>query len=231
MKPNEILGIDIGGTGIKGAVVDIKTGAFLTEKMRILTPKPATPKAVAKVFSDLVKAFDYQGSIGCGFPATIKKGTAQSASNIDKAWIGTNVETLLGNASGQKVVVANDADLAGLAEMTYGIGKAKKYQKGVVILITIGTGLGSALLHNGRLVPNTELGHLELNGIIAERYASNVVRKNEELSWKTWSKRLNQYFVALDKYFSPDAIILGGGGSKYFDKIEKYIKINAEVLP
>ncbi|MFK7809325.1 MAG: polyphosphate--glucose phosphotransferase [Saprospiraceae bacterium] len=231
MSKREILGIDIGGTGIKGAIVDIKKGKFLSEKIRILTPKPATPEAVAEVFALVAKELKYTGVIGCGFPAIIKNGVALSAANVDEQWIGTDAKALLGKATGQDVYVANDADLAGLAEMAYGVGAQAKYQKGTVLMITIGTGLGSALFREGVLVPNTELGHVQMNGMIAERYASNVARTREELSWKVWGKRLNAYLVEINKLFSPDAIFLGGGGSKYFDKIENQIKVDTEVIP
>lgn len=231
MTHKKVLGIDIGGSGIKGAVVDIKRGKFLTERIRIETPSPATPEAVAKVFSKLVKTFNYSGPIGCGFPAIIKKGVAYSAANVDKRWINTDAKALFESVSGQKVYIANDADLAGLAEMSYGIGAAKKYQRGTVIMVTIGTGLGTALFHEGQLVPNTEFGHFQLNGMVAERFASNLVRKREELSWEVWGKRLNLYLEELNKLFSPDAIILGGGGSKYFEEIESFITVATEVAP
>ncbi len=231
MSQNKILGIDIGGSGIKGALVDINKGKFITERIRIATPSPATPKAVSKVVGQLVTEFDYSGPIGCGFPAIIKNGHALSAANVDKSWIGTDVNSLLSDVTKQDVFIANDADLAGLAEMAYGIGADEKYQKGTILMITIGTGLGSALFHEGRLVPNTEFGHFQLNGMIAEHYASNVVRKKEELSWKVWGKRLDLYLSEVVKFFSPDAIFLGGGGSKYFEKIEKHLKVNTEIIP
>jgi polyphosphate glucokinase len=232
MEQKAILGIDIGGSGIKGALVDVQNGTFLTERLRIDTPSPATPKAVAKVFSRLVKTFKYRGLIGCGFPAVIKHGVAYSAANIDSSWINTNVKVLLEKASGQSVFIANDADLAGLAEMTYGAGVEEKYHKGTVLMITIGTGLGSALFYDGQLVPNTELGHfLMKNGLIAEHFASNQVRKNEALSWEAWGSRLNLYFNELDKLFSPDAILLGGGGSKYFEEIKPFISTKTLVVP
>ncbi len=231
MSQKKILGIDIGGSGIKGAIVDINKGKFSTDRIRIVTPSPATPSAVSKVVAQLVKEFDYSGPIGCGFPAIIKNGYARSAANIDKSWIGTDVKSLLSNITNQDVSIANDADLAGLAEMAYGVGANEEYQKGTVLMITIGTGLGSALFHEGRLVPNTEFGHFQLNGMIAEHYASNVARKREDLSWKAWGKRLNQYLSEVNKLFSPDAIFLGGGGSKYYEKIEKHITVGTKVIP
>ena len=231
MANNKILGVDIGGSGIKGAIVDVKKGTYITERVRIPTPSPATPKAVAKVFLNLLNELNYDGLIGCGFPSVIKKGVAYTASNIDDEWINTNVSDLFENISKQDVYVANDADLAGLAELKFGVGAKDKYKKGTVIMITIGTGLGSVLFHNGQLIPNSELGHLQLNGILAERYASNLARKREELSWKSWGKRLNTYLSELNKLFYPNAIILGGGGSKYFESIREYITVETNVIP
>ena len=226
-----MLGVDIGGSGIKGAIIDLETGKFLTERLRIPTPSPATPKAVAKVFNELVQSLDYSGPIGCGFPAIVRNGVAMSASNIDDKWINTNISDKLGDSVQQDVFVANDADVAGLAEMKFGVGTNPEFQKGTILLITIGTGLGSALFHNGSLVPNSELGHIQLKGMIAEHYASNKTRKEEDLGWKTWGTRLNTYLRELNKLFSPNAIILGGGGSKHFKSIKKHLDVDTNVLP
>ena len=231
MEQKEILGVDIGGSGIKGAIINIQTGKFLTKRLRIPTPSPATPKAVAKVFEKLVQSLGYDGPIGCGFPAIVRNGVAMSASNIDDKWINTNISDQLRCALNQEVFVANDADLAGLAELKFGVGRNPKFQKGTVLMITIGTGLGSALFHNGSLVPNSELGHIQLKGMIAEHYASNKTRKLEDLDWKTWGMRLHVYLKELNKLFSPNAIILGGGGSKHFDAIKDYIDVDTDVLP
>ena len=224
----KILGVDIGGSGIKGAIVNVDSGIMLTERHRIETPKPATPKAVSKVFTELVDHFEWKGLIGCGFPAIIKNGVAHSAANIDKKWLGENVEELLGKASGCKVTVRNDADVAGIAEMAIGAGKGKK---GTVMFLTIGTGIGSALFLDGQLVPNCEMGHLKYKGGIAEKYVADSIRKKEDLSWNEWAKRFNEYLQHLDFLFSPDLYILGGGASKKFDKYKEHLKVSCPVIP
>ena len=224
----KVLGVDIGGSGIKGAIVNVDSGIMLTERHRIDTPQPATPKAVAKVFEDMVKHFEWKGLVGCGFPAIIKNGVANSAANIDKKWLGMNVEKLLEKSSGCKVIVKNDADVAGIAEMSLGAGKEKK---GTVMFLTIGTGIGSALFINGKLVPNTEMGHLKFKGNIAEKHVADSIRKKEDLSWTEWGKRFNQYLQHLDFLFSPDLYILGGGASKKFDKFSEHLDVNCPVIP
>lgn len=226
-----ILGVDIGGSGIKGAIVNTEKGTLETERFRIPTPKPSTPKSVAKTFSELVDHFDWAGKVvGCGFPAIIKDGISLSASNIHEDWKGTNVEKVFTKATGCKTFVSNDADVAGLAEINFGVGKN---QKGTVLLITIGTGLGSALFINGQLVPNTEFGHLYLRNQkkIAEKYAADSVRKKDGLEWDEWGKRFNEYLNHLEFLFSPDLFILGGGGSKKFDQFEQYLDLKTEVKP
>lgn len=222
------LGIDIGGSGIKGAIVDVESGELVSERLRIATPQPATPEAVAKVVAELVTQLDWQGPIGCGFPAIIVDGIAKSAANIDESWLATDVAALLQQATGCPTAVINDADAAGLAEMRFGNGKG---HTGSVIIITIGTGLGSALFFNGVLYPNTELGHLRLKAGPAERYASALVRKNEQLSWRTWSKRLNKFFAQVERLFSPQLIIIGGGVSRKHEKFFQHLKLDAELLP
>jgi len=228
MDTNKILGIDIGGSGIKGAIVDITTGELLSERKRIPTPKPATPKAVAKTVTELTKSFDWNGPIGCGFPAIVKNGMVYTASNIDKAWIGTNAKSKFEKATGCDVYVANDADVAGLAEMKHGIGKDVN---GTVILITIGTGLGSAFFYDGQLIPNSELGHFEMEGMIAEKYASGSTRKKEGLSNEEWGFRLNKYLKRVERLFAPNMLILGGGGSKRFEQIEDLLDVEADIGP
>ena len=228
MSAERVLGIDVGASGIKGAIVDTRTGTLLTERVRIPTPQPSKPKAVAKTFNEIVQQFNWKGQIGCGFPSIIKKGVAYSASNIDDTWLGTNVEKLFTKESGCKVYVKNDADVAGIAEMKYGKGRKKK---GTTIFITIGSGLGSAVFIDGVLLPNTELGHLFLEGKIAEQYAADSIRKKEDLSWEKWGKRFNKYLQHVEFLFSPDLIILGGGGSKRFEYYQKYIKLNCKVTP
>ncbi len=223
-----ILGVDVGGSGIKGAVVDVTTGELQTDRLRLETPHPATPAAVSATLAELVKMHNYKGIIGCGFPAIIKEGEARSAANISKKWIGTNVIESFSLACRNPVEVLNDADAAGLAEMRFGLGKG---HRGVVALITIGSGLGSALFINGRLVPNTEFGHMQMHGDIAEAYASNKTRKEEDLDWETWGQRFNEYLAYLNRIINPDLVLLGGGASKKFDKYEEYLDTDFPVKP
>ena len=227
-KNKYVLGIDVGGSGIKGAPVDIKKGKLLSERLRIETPQPATPKAVAKTFAELVKMHDWNGPIGCGFPAIVRHGVAHSAANIDKKWVGTDVEKLFSKVSGCPVKVMNDADAAGLAAVRYGAGKK---MQGTVLMLTIGTGIGSALFIDGKLVPNTEFGHLFFKGMIAEHYAANSVRKNLELSWEEWGKRFNEYLLHIDRILSPDLVILSGGASKRFGEYQHVITSEAKIIP
>jgi polyphosphate glucokinase len=227
--PSPLLGIDIGGSGIKGALVNAESGELLTERYRLETPQPATPEAVAKTVAAIVKNFDYQGTVGCTFPAIVKNGVTMSAANVDKAWIGTDADALLTEATGREVHLLNDADAAGRAEVTFGAGKD---QKGVVILLTFGTGIGSALFLDGKLVPNTEFGHLHLkDGQEAELWAADRVRKDEELSWKKWGHRVEHYLKHLEFIFSPDLIILGGGVSKKSDKFMEFLELQTPVVP
>lgn len=231
MTKKEYLGVDIGASGVKGAIINIKTGELLSERLRIPTPNPSTPKAVAKTFAQLVSELKWKNKvIGCGFPAIIKNGVAHTAANIHKDWIGTNVEKLFSEATGCPVVVRNDADVAGVAEMSFGIGKNKK---GTVLIVTVGSGLGSALFVNGHLLPNTEFGHFFLKGHnkVVEQYASDGVRKRKDLSWKEWGQRFNRYLLHIESLLSPDLIILGGGGSKKLSKFEACLSTNTPVVP
>lgn len=224
----QVLGIDIGGSGIKGALVNTRSGKMTTDRHRIATPQPATPKAVAKTVKALVKHFDWQGPIGCGFPAVVQSGVVRTASNIHKSWIGENAAKLFSDACGCSVTVNNDADAAGLAELRFGAGRG---YRGIVLMITIGTGLGSALAYRRQIIPNSELGHLLFKGDIAENYAADSVRKEEDLSWKQWGKRFNKYLQHLEELFWPEVIILGGGASKKFDKFSKYLKTDVKIVP
>jgi polyphosphate glucokinase len=223
-----LLGIDVGGTGIKGALVETKTGELLTPRHRLLTPEGAKPKAVAVVVGEVVQHFNWKGPVGVGFPAVIINGVAFSAANVSKRWIGTNAETLFAEATKCPVRVINDADAAGLAEMRYGVGRR---QPGTVLVITIGTGLGSALFRNGQLIPNTEFGHIEMNCGDAEKQASEAVRMRENLSWKEWSTRFNEYLQTLEFLIHPDLIILGGGASKESEKFVSRLSVRANILP
>jgi polyphosphate glucokinase len=224
----QILGIDIGGTGIKGAPVDTETGLLLEPRHRLLTPEPSRPEAVAKVVAKLTTYFEWQGPIGCGFPAAMRHGVAMTAANIDRRWVGTNAEELFSQATGCPVRVINDADAAGMAEMTFGAGKNVP---GVVFIITIGTGLGTALFVDGKLVPNTELGHLEIEGKDAEWRASEAGRERHELSWKKWSKSLDNYLHTLERLFWPDLFILGGGAIKKQEKFLPLLTIQTKAVP
>lgn len=219
----EILGIDVGGSGIKGALVDLETGELTTERFRIPTPKPSKPEAVAKVIQRIAKHFKYTGPVGCGFPTLVHHGVARLHSNLDPDWVGTDIPALFEKQCGMPFVVINDADAAGVAEMEHGAGKDNK---GVVIMITIGTGLGSGFFVNGKLVPNFELGRLNYKKkTIWEKYAADSIRTAEKLTWVQWAKRFNQYLQHIDMLFSPDLIILGGGASKKMSLFEKHIKV------
>lgn len=224
----EILGIDIGGSGLKAAVVDTETGQLIGARHRIPTPQPAKPKTVAKAVAKLAKQYRWQGLVGCGFPAVVQHGIVRTASNIDKSWIGINAVQLFQEATGCKTTVLNDADAAGLAEIKFGAGQGNP---GVVVVITVGTGIGSALFIEGILFPNTEFGQIYLNSQIAEKYAADVVRKNLDLSWKKWGKRLDKYLQHLETLVWPDLIIVGGGISKKFEKITKYLTLESKIVP
>ena len=223
------LGIDIGGSGIKGAPVDLESGALTRERVRIKTPRPSDPEAVAGVVRRVVDAFpDVTEAVGCTFPAIVIGGRINSAANVDRSWIGTDADRLFSDACGRPMSVVNDADAAGIAEARVGAAAGRK---GVVIVLTLGTGIGSALLHDGRLVPNTELGHLELLGRVVETAASNRVRKGEGLSFEAWTERLNAYLSHLERIFSPDLFVIGGGISKRFGKFGPLLRARAEIVP
>ena len=228
MDDKTVLGVDVGASGIKGAIVDINTGELLTERVRLETPQPATPEAVAETLRTFARMHNWDGIIGCGFPAIVKKGVARSAANIDAGWIGTNIETLFADVTGCKVHALNDADAAGIAEMHFGLGKGKD---GTVVVITIGSGLGSALFYDGHLVPNMEFGHLYMHGQIAERYASNSARKKEDLSWEEWGSRFDEYLHHLQRLLCPDYFILGGGISKRFEEYSDFLTVTTSVSP
>ena len=229
MNEENVFGIDIGGTGIKGAIVNVTTGELVTERNKLLTPKPAVPGAIAETCVELLKQSNWNGPIGCGFPSIVKNGVLLSAANIDESNIGVNFQQLLEEKTGCPVTLVNDADAAGFAEMKFGAGKGKM---GLVILITIGSGLGSAMFYNGVLIPNSELGHIYLKDKEAEKYASNLARKKFDLSWKQWGKRFSLYLNHINRIFSPDLIILGGGVSKEYEVFKKFLSVDdVEVLP
>ncbi len=224
----EVLGIDFGGSGIKGATIDTETGEFTNERFRIPTPQPATPNAVADVINEIVTHFNWKGKIGIGFPAAIRKGKILTASNIDKSWIGVQANQFLSQKTQCEVFVVNDADAAGIAEVHHGIGKDIS---GLVLLLTIGTGVGSVLFMNGQLIPNSELGHLKFKDKTIEKYAADSVRKRKELSWDEWGTRFNEVLKHFEKMFYPDVIIIGGGVSKKMEKFEHLITVTTPVKP
>lgn len=208
-------GIDIGGTGMKAAPVDLETGELAGERYRIDTPRPATPEAMADVLKQLIDFHDWRRPVGVCFPAVVRHGVVHSAANIDKSWVGVDADALFTEVAGQEVTMVNDADAAGAAEMRWGAGKGRK---GVVICLTFGTGIGSGMFSDGVLVPNTELGHLELDGHNAESRAAASARERHDLSWKEWAARVDRYLRHVVMLFSPELIILGGGASKRPDK-------------
>ncbi len=223
-------GIDIGGSGIKGAPVDLATGEFAAERVRIPTPQPATPDAVATTVAELVQRFDLPADIPIGvtFPAVVQHGVARSAANVDSSWIGTNIETVVGEATGRRVVAVNDADAAGYAETLYG---AARSATGVTFICTLGTGIGTAMVVDGVLVPNLELGHLEIDGHDAETRASDAVRDREDLDFPQWAERLQRYFGVIEDLFWPDLIVVGGGVSKHHDKFLPLLHLRAPIVP
>ena len=223
-----VIGVDIGGTGIKGAPVSVEHGALTKERVRLLTPSPATPDAVAKTVAQLLEQTGAPGSVGLTLPAVVRSGVVETAANIDAAWIGINAVDLFASATGRAVGVVNDADAAGVAEMRFGAGRDRQ---GVVIMVTLGTGIGSAVFADGVLVPNTELGHLPLKGGGAEQWAAESVREREDLSWKKWARRLQIYFELLERLYWPDLFIVGGGVSKKADKFLPHIDVNTEIVP
>lgn len=230
-----VIGIDIGGTGIKGGIVNLEKGKLVGDRFRIDTPQPATPAAVAKVVGAIVAelmtredAPDTDAPVGVTFPAIIAHGVARSAANVDKSWVGTDVDALLTEELGRDVQVMNDADAAGLAEARYGAGKGVK---GTVLVITLGTGIGSAFIFNGKLVPNAELGHLEIDGADAETKASAAARERDNLSWEEYAVRLQRYFSHVEFLFSPELFIIGGGISKRSEDYLPQLKLQTRIIP
>ncbi len=226
----EMLGVDVGGSGIKGALVDIENGQLVTERLRYSTPQPAQPEAVIMTIQKLVKKFKYSGPLGVGFPAIIQDGFVLSAANVADEWIGYAGQKKIAKATGNKVTLLNDADAAGLAEMRFGAGRD---QKGVAMVLTLGTGIGSALFVDGKLVPNLELGHIYLKGQItdAEEYTSDRIRSEFDLNWKSFANRLDEYLRYLEGLFSPNIFILGGGVSKKYDRFIPRLTVRAPVVP
>ena len=225
----EILGIDVGGSGMKAALVNTETGEMLTKRHRIATPKSRTPEAMAEVIAKLVKHFEYSGPVGCGFPTVIKKGICKSAGNLHESWLGVDVDKLFEDATGQQFSVINDADAAGYAVINHGIGKGLE---GLVLIITIGTGLGSGAFFNGELLPNFELGQIPYKKYKKiETWAAGSAIDREELSYQKWAKRFNKFLNIVDLIVSPDHIILGGGASKDWDQYKDCIDVDTPVIP
>lgn len=224
-----VMGVDVGGSGIKGVPVDVETGELKGERYRLETPEKAKPDDVAETVAKVVKHFDYDGPVGVGFPAVIRGGTVYTAANIDESWIGTAGEKLLSKTTGCPVYMLNDADAAGIAEMKFGVGRENP--RGVIMMITIGTGLGTAIFVDGKLVPNTELGHIEIRGKDAEKRASDAARQKKDMSWEEWGGKFNEYLNNLERLFWPDLFVLGGGTSKLFNKFEPYLHLKAKVVP
>jgi polyphosphate glucokinase len=222
------LGIDIGGSGMKGAVVDTATGKFVTDRYRLKTPDGSTPDAMAEAVAKIVEHFLWKGRVGCAMPGPIKHGKVMTANNLDKSWVGAEAGKIYGRACGRAVAVINDADAAGIAEMRFGAGRNRR---GVVLIITLGTGIGSALFVDGRLVPNTELGQIELGGKEAEELASSRARKERDWSWRKWAKHVDLYVRAVEELTWPDLIIIGGGVSRKAHKFIPRIRTKAKVVP
>jgi polyphosphate glucokinase len=225
----EVLGIDIGGTGIKGAPVDVTTGTLAAPRVKVPTPRPAVPEAVAAAVAGLAAGFGWSGPAGITFPGVVTGGVLRTAANLEPAWIGLDGHALFSSATGLDISLINDADAAGLAEMTFGAGAG---QQGTVLMLTFGTGIGSALFTGGALVPNTELGHLEVHGTEAEKRASERARVLHDLSWGKWVGRVAEYLGHLEALLWPDLIIIGGGISK---KSEKFLPLlthlHARIVP
>ncbi len=232
IKNSAILGVDIGGTGIKAALVDPVLGQIQSEIRKLATPQPATASSMLTVIQKLLEQFNWLGSIGCGYPGVVKNGVVYTAANLDPSWIGVDLASELNHFTNGSVRVINDADAAGIAEMTFGAGKSRNRKGGgVVMLFTLGTGIGSALFMDGNLVPNTEFGHIEMDGADAEKLAATVIRERENLSWETWSKRVNRYLKYMEMLFSPDCIIIGGGVSENPELFFPYLDLKTEILP
>lgn len=221
-------GIDIGGSGIKGGRVDLDTGLLIGDRIKILTPKKATAKNVVPIVAEILAEAEWTGPYGCTFPGVVRQGVIYTAANLGKAWIGVDFAEELRSAADQPVVVLNDADAAGIAEVRYG---AAKDLDGVVILTTLGTGIGTAIVNDGHLLPNTELGHLKLHGDSAEKYAASSAKDRDDLSYHAWAKRLQEYYSHLEFLTSPDVIIVGGGISRKSEKFLPLIETTAELIP
>jgi polyphosphate glucokinase len=224
-----MFGVDIGGSGIKGAPVDMERGELAAERYKVLTPRPSTPQAVVECVGQVIEHFGWAGPMGVTFPGVVTGGITRTAANVDKGWIGLDAEKLLADRTGAPVTLINDADAAGIAEMALGAGRGRS---GTVIMLTFGTGIGSAVFAGGRLVPNTELGHLELHGHEAEEKASSKAKEDEDLNWEQWAHRVSRYLAHVEMLFSPELFVIGGGVSRKAPKFLPFIEgIKAEIVP
>jgi len=224
----KVLGIDIGGSGIKGGIVDTRLGKIVSEKIRFETPSPSSPKKVIKAIKkNIIKEYDWNKYVGCGFPGIVIKNKILSAANVSKKWVGVDVAKKISRKTGCESYIINDADAAGLAEIKFGAGKNKK---GTILVVTVGTGLGTSIFVDGILVPNIEFGHLKMYGDCAEKYASNHVRKQLNLSMNDWTNRFNKYLKYVEDLISPELIIFGGGISKYFDEFNHMLKSRSKLV-
>lgn len=228
MAVEQGFGIDIGGSGIKGGPVDLRTGELADERFKLATPQPSTPEAVAATVTDVVRHFGWSGPFGCTFPAVVTAGVARTAANVDHAWIGTDIAAVVGAAAGQRVTAMNDADAAGVAEVRFG---AARDRRGLVVLVTLGTGIGTALVHDGVLIPNSELGHLEVDGHDAEERTSASARERSDMSWEKWAKRLQRYLSALESYLWPELFVIGGGVSRRSEKFLPLVEVRTPIVP
>lgn len=228
--PNNLgFGIDVGGSGVKGAIVDLDTGQLVGERLRLDTPQPSTPTAVAQTVAAIVQEFQWTGEVGITLPAVVKNDIVGTAANIDPSWIGTNAHDLFTQALDRDdVVVMNDVDAAGIAEMTFGAGKGLQ---GQVLLLAFGTGIGSALFYQGALIPHTELGHCEVNGEDAEIHASAAARVREDLTWKQWAGNVTEVLRTIERFLWPDLIIVGGGISRKFEKWVPLLDVRTPIVP
>ncbi len=223
-------GIDVGGSGIKGAEVDLDVGKLLTDRIRLVTPKPATPESVASVIRSIIDKAGWNGPVGCAFPGVVQRGVVSIATNLDPSWEAARGQEELQTRLGRPVQMINDADAAGLAEMTYGAGRIHS-EHGVVLMLTFGTGIGSAIFVDGKLVPNTELGELELDGHIAETRAAGRLKEEGILDWPEWIERVQRYLAYVEKLFSPDLIIFGGGISAESEQFLPHLRTKAPLVP
>lgn len=224
----QVFGVDVGGSGVKGAPVDLATGKLVGERIRIPTPKPSTPEAVTDTIAEILAMHEWTGPVGVAVPGVVLNGVVKTAANIDRGWINVDAGTMLAHRFGMPVTVLNDADAAGLAEVTFG---AAEGEPGVVILLTFGTGIGSAYLHEGRLIPNTEFGHLIFKGQEAEHYAAGRLAKRGALDIDTWARRADEVMSYIEKLFWPDVIVMGGGISKRFETYSHLLETRARLLP